>query len=240
MSRMNVLTHNARLKLASLALAALTWFFVKSLTSDSRVIEAVPLEVRVRPELAVLETSVATVRVVVRGTREDVRQLSRDELTAVLDLTRDERLGERTVRLSPRSVRASRRVQVVGVEPSELTVNVDALVERELRVEPQLTGQPPAGLLVERVLIKPDTVRIKGPKTLLNGLPAIPTLPIDVTGRNTSFRERVELSPLGVPEAFAQRHWVEADVRIGPARSDESGPPASVDEPPPRGVQLPP
>jgi hypothetical protein len=58
---------------------------------------------------------------------------------------------------------------------------------------------------------------------------SVGTLPIDVTGRRTSFRERVELAPLAFPEGLAQRHWVEVDVRIGAGHS--------VDNPAGRGVE---
>ena len=226
---MRWLTSNAGLKIVSLMLAMFTWLFVKGITSDSRTIDGVPLEVRTKPGLAVLQTNASTVSVVVRGTREDVRQVSRQDLSAVVDLTRDDRRGLITVKLTPRSVRHSRRVQVSEIDPSEITVNVDEMITRELQVQPQFAGELPAGLAIERVITKPEAVNVKGPKTLLNRMSNVATLPIDVTGRRTSFRERVELTPLQFPEGLAQRHWVEVDVRIGTA--------ASVDTVPGRGVE---
>ena len=70
------------------------------------------------------------------------------------------------------------------------------------------------------------------PKTLLNGMVNITTLPIDVTGRRTSFRERVELTPLAFPEGLAQRHWVEVDVRIGAGHSVDTAPGRGVEQRP--------
>src|ERR1039458_836315 len=93
------------------------------------------------------------------------------------------------------------------------------MIERNLPVQPQFGGELPPNLSVERVITQPETVKVKGPKTLLKGMANIATLPIDVTGRRTSFRERVELTPLALPEGLAQRHWVEVDVRIGAGRS---------------------
>jgi YbbR domain-containing protein len=223
---------HAGLKLASLVLATFTWFFVKGVTSDSRVIEGVPVEVKAKPGLTVLQTSVSTITVTVRGTREDVRLASRQDLSAVADLTHDDRLGPITVRLTPRSVRYSRRVQIADIDPAEVTVNVDEMIERELPVQPQFGGELPPGMAIERVVTQPETVKVKGPKTLLNGMTNITTLPIDVTGRRTSFRERVELTPLAFPEWLAQRHWVEVDVRIGTGRSVDTAPGRGVEERP--------
>ena len=226
---MRWLTSNPGLKIVSLVLAMFTWVFVKGITSDSRTIEGVPLEVRAKPGLAVLQSNVSTVNVVVRGTREDVRQVSRQDLSAVVDLTRDERRGLISIKLTPRVVRHSRRVQVSEVDPSEVVINLDEMITRELPVEPQLTGELASGLAIERVVTKPEVIEAKGPKTSLSKVSKITTLPIDVTGRRTSFRERVELTPLQIPESMAQRHWVEVDVRIGPA--------SSVDITPGRGVE---
>ena len=225
---MRRLTSNAGLKIISLVLAMFTWFFVKGITSDSRTIEGVPLEVKTKSGLAVLQTSASTVSVVVRGTREDVRQVSRQDLSATVDLTRDDRHGLIAVKLPPRVVRHSHRVQVTQVVPPEVTVNVDEMIVRELPVQPQFAGELAPGLAIERVITKPEAVEVKGPKTLLNRLSNVTTLPIDVSGRRTSFRERVELTPLQIPEGLAQRHWVEVDVRIGTA---------SVDTMPGRGVE---
>ena len=229
---MGWISHNAGLKVVSLVLATCAWFFVKGITSDWRPINGVPLEIKAKPGLTVLATSAATVNVTVRGTREDVRQVSRQDLSAVVDLTGYDRLGPITIRLSPSSVRHSRRVQVTEVDPVEVTVNVDEMVERDLPVQPQFGGELPPNLSVERVITQPETVKVKGPKTLLSGMVNITTLPIDVTGRRTSFRERVELTPLALPEELAQRHWVEVDVRIGAGRSVDTAPGRGVEQRP--------
>ena len=226
------LRSNAGLKLIALALAVCTWLFVKGITSDWRTIDGVPLEVRIKSGMTALKTSVSTVNVTVRGTREDVRQVSRQDLSAVVDLTRDPRRGLIAVELTPKDVRHSRRVQVTQIEPAEVTVNVDEIIESELPVQPQFTGELPPGLAIERVITKPDKIVVKGPKTLLNNMSAVATLPIDVTGRRTSFRERVELTPLRLPEELAERRWVEVDVRIAMAASIDTAPSRGVEEKP--------
>ncbi len=229
---MGWLSNNAGLKVASLVLATCAWFFVKRITSDWRTIDGVPLEVKAEPGVTVLQTSAATVSVTVRGTREDVRQVSRQDLSAVVDLTRDDRRGPITVRLSPSSVRHSQHVQVTEVDPAEVTVKVDEMIGRDLPVQPQFGGELPPNLSVERVITQPETVKVKGPKTLLSGMNSIATLPIDVTGRRTSFRERVELAPLAFPEGLAQRHWVEVDVRIGTGHAVDVAPGRGIEQRP--------
>ncbi|HUK81053.1 MAG TPA: CdaR family protein [Verrucomicrobiae bacterium] len=112
------------LKVISLVLAIFTWFFVKAVTSDSRLVEGVPLEIRVRPGMVVASSSAQTVNVTVRGTTEDLRQASRNELYAVLDLTHVDKPDSVAMSITPKSVRAPRRVQVTSVEPSDVLVRV--------------------------------------------------------------------------------------------------------------------
>lgn len=227
---MQWMTGNAGLKVTALVLAAITWFFVKGITSDRRVIQDVPLEIKVKPGLALLRSDPATVGVVVSGTREDVRQVSRQDVSAVLDLSRDDRMGEWTVPLRTRMISAPRRVLVDEVQPARVRVSVDQLVERELRVEAQLTGSLPSGLAIEQVIITPLSVRVKGPKSVLESMSGVATLPIDVTGRRTSFRESVELAPVESLTGESERRWVQADVRIVEGHSVDTVPGAGVQE----------
>ena len=120
----NWLQSSTGLKIISFALAAITWLFVKAVTSDSRLVEGVPLEIRVGPGMAIASTTVKTVNVLVRGTTEDLRQASRNELYAVLDMTHVDKPANVTVPINPRSVRAPRRVQVTSVEPPDVLVRI--------------------------------------------------------------------------------------------------------------------
>jgi len=117
------------LKIVALVLAMFTWFFVKAVTSDSRTVEGVPLEIKVRPGLTVSETSVKTLNVTVRGTTEDLRLASRNELFAVIDLTYEEKVGNVQTAIKPEAIRHPRRVQVVAIEPTNVVVRIEKVVE---------------------------------------------------------------------------------------------------------------
>ena len=119
------LASNTGLKAIALVLAIFVWFFVKAVTSDSRTVEGVPVEVKAGPGMTVTYVSPKTVNVTVRGSTEDLRQASRYELFAVLDLQREEHAGRLQAALSPRDIRHPRRVQVMTVEPTNITVRLE-------------------------------------------------------------------------------------------------------------------
>lgn len=223
---MNWLTTNARLKVTALVLATGTWLFVRGITSETRVVENVPLEIRLKPGLTLVQSCPAAISVTVRGTREDIRQSSRTELSALLDLSKATRTGEWQERISLRAIRHPSHVQVADINPNVVTVRVDEMVERELPVKLMLTGELPAGLNLERTTVIPSTVRVTGPKTTLEPLKFIETLPIDLTGRRVSFRERVGLAPSESGIA-SLRQWVEAEMRVMESGAIDSLPEAS-------------
>jgi YbbR domain-containing protein len=117
------------LKVVAVVIATFTWFFVKAVTSDSRTVEGVPLEVKVKPGMAVGQTSTRTVNVTVRGTTEDLRLASRNELFAVIDLTGEDAVGRVHAPLRPESIRHPRRVQVIAVDPTNVTVRIEKVAE---------------------------------------------------------------------------------------------------------------
>ena len=220
---MRLFGKNLGLKIIAVTLAAMTWFFVKTITSESRTIEGVPLEVRVKPGMSVVQSGTETVTVTLSGTREDVRQVQHGDLRAVLDLTHEGTIGkDLTVWLSPKLIKHPPRVRVVDVVPPQVTVRIDQMIEKELPVQSQMTGEPMAGYGVERVLIHPQSVRMKGLKSQLDRLSGIETLPVDLTGRRASFREWVELAPLDPNAGPKDRRWVEVDVRLAETKPGEA------------------
>ena len=123
------LASESGLKLVALVLAAFTWFFVKAVTSDSRTVEGVPLEIKVRPGMTVAQISAKTVNVTVRGTTEDLRLASRNELFAVVDLSREEATGNVQASIPPDVIRHPRRVQVIAVDPTNVTVRLEMALD---------------------------------------------------------------------------------------------------------------
>jgi YbbR domain-containing protein len=220
---MRWLVHNWGLKLVSLVLATFTWIFVRGITNESRIVQSVPLEIRPRSSLALLSASVSAVNVVVSGTRDDVRQASRTDLSALLDLSRDDRVGEFQVPIPLRSVRHPPRLQVVQVDPAQVLVRVDEMIERDATVVPQFEGDAAGGLAIESFSVKPPQVRVRGPKKVLETVVTLETLPVVLTGRRSSFRERIEVALPDPSVVLPQRRWVEVDVRLGEPKPAENG-----------------
>ena len=123
------LISNNGLKVVALVAASFIWIFVKAVTSDSRTVNGVPLEIKAPPGMTATYAMPRSVNVTVRGTTEDLRQASRYELFAVVDLQHEALSGRVTVPITLRDIRHPPRIQVVAVEPTNAVVRLEKSVE---------------------------------------------------------------------------------------------------------------
>ena len=123
------LISNNGLKVVALVAASFIWIFVKAVTSDSRTVDGVSLEVKAPPGMTATYSMPRSVNVTVRGTTEDLRQASRSELFAVVDLQHEEHTGRVLVPITLRDIRHPRRIIVVAVEPTNAVVRLEKSTE---------------------------------------------------------------------------------------------------------------
>ena len=123
------LISNNGLKVVALVAAIFIWLFVRAVTSGTRTVEGVPVEFKTAPGLTATYAIPRSVSVTVRGTTEDLRQASRYELFAVVDLQQEERIGNTTAPLTVGDVRHPPRIQVVAVEPTSIVVHLKKSAE---------------------------------------------------------------------------------------------------------------
>jgi len=123
------LISNNGLKIVALVAACFIWLFVRAVTSGTRTVEGVPLEFKTEPGLTATYATPRSVNVTVRGTTEDLRQASRYELFAVVNLENATHPGSVRTPLTLRDIRHPPRIQVVAVEPASVVVHLEKSAE---------------------------------------------------------------------------------------------------------------
>ena len=83
-------------------------------------------------------------------------------------------------------------VEVLGVEPSEIEIDIERLQLRTVTVTPTIVGQPAPGFMVGRVVANPPRLTIQGPESRLGPVENIDTAPIPIEGANTNIEASVE------------------------------------------------
>jgi YbbR domain-containing protein len=79
------------------------------------------------------------------------------------------------------------------VDPQEITFTLEPLTEKRVNVLPDLRGSPAYGYELVQTVISPQSVVIRGARSRVQGVAALPTEEIDLTGRTGSFASKVKL-----------------------------------------------
>jgi YbbR domain-containing protein len=207
--------NNGRLKVIAIVLAALAWYIVRGITSHTAVVREVRVNVLLDEGWAVLDRSVEEVDVICRGSQSDIRYLTRDQIRVDVDLRGRSVTGTTEVPLRPQTIKVSGGARAIAVEPPEITLTLDRMGERMVKVRAEFVGNPPEGYELADVSIMPTEVRLQGPQGRLAAVTEVKTVPIDLEGRLKSFSlTRALQPPSELWSARVDPDRVRVDVRI--------------------------
>lgn len=178
---MGLLTKNLGWKLLSLLLAMLLWTVIVR-DPDLATLITAPVHFRGMPEnLEISSEMVSTVQLEVRGPSG---QLTPDNLTnaaVVLDLGNVDRPGDRTYTLEASNVSLPNGVFFSRAMPSQIRIEFERRISREVPVRVQVSTDPPEGYRVERTVVVPESFRVVGPESNVQQLGFVDTDSIDLS-----------------------------------------------------------
>lgn len=195
----NFFTKNIAIKVISLMFAILLWGYVLMTQNPPRVKTVTDVTVSIEGE-----ADLTTRKLTLRGDRaallEDVSvrvrteltsyaDISADDITASINLSRITSTGKHTVRIHAKSSSGD----VVSVSPSEIEVEIDTLTTRNIPIEIHEEGELPEGYWAGDVQLDSATVLLEGPGTdLAKIVKAVGT--IDLTNRTESLNQSIMLA----------------------------------------------
>jgi hypothetical protein len=212
------LVRNAGLKALSVVIAVAVWFALsgerRERTSERSY--HIPLSiVNIPPHTLIASPLPGSVDVRLRGPFTALRQLEPDKLDAVLDL-KDAEKGDRVYRFTQDDVNVPSDVEVIAISPQEIRFVLDTVEEKRLPVAPVVTGKPAAGMRLAEVRAEPDTAVLAGPAGALARMSSVPTAPVPVEGRASSFSMPVAVLAEGPGLRVRQGQIVTVTVRLEP------------------------
>ncbi|HEX3179563.1 MAG TPA: CdaR family protein [Methylomirabilota bacterium] len=211
------LLNNWGLKVLAMAVAAVVWFFVVG-ADRSQIGFAAPIEyVGLEGMRVVLGTPRETADVQLEAARWAAARVTPASVRVRVDVSKLGE-GEHVVQLSTQQVEAPPGVQVVRIWPSAVRLSIAGAAVRTVRVVPQIRGTPAAEHALGRVVVDPQIVQVKGPRTTIEGRTTVETAPIDVSGIRRSITQTVGLLLPESVYATTQR-TVQVTVEIQPEDS---------------------
>ena len=173
--------NNLGLKLISLALAVGLWLAVAR-DPVAEVAVEVPIEFHNIPQnLEISSENIPRAQIRLRGPERVVRRLQPADVYAEIELS-GVQPGERTFDLTAQQIHEPSELEVVQVVPSQLHLNFDTRLTRQVPVQAARCGHVCAGYAIERVVVDPPTITISGPKKHVEAVESAITDPVDVSG----------------------------------------------------------
>jgi YbbR domain-containing protein len=204
-----IFLENWPIKLASLLLAVSLWFYVTS-KGKTEMSLTVPLELRNIPQgMAVVGDVPGTVEARFQGQERALREIAAGKkVTGAVDLSLAKE-GDNVIRISPDDIRKPSGVLVTHLSPYEITVKLDRLVRKTIRLRPVLTGTPAGGYRLGNVSVSPPRITLEGPLGSVGALTALQTMPIDIAGMKESVTVEPRIDYRGKPFKV-----IEQDIHI--------------------------
>jgi hypothetical protein len=124
-----------------------------------------------------------------------------------------------TIRLDPSEVEAQlpkgADVRVLEIRPREITVALDSVVRKDVRIVPLVTVVPESGQVLHGgVSISPTIARLVGPDKNLAGIESVTTIPTEITNVSGTFTRTVPIdtAPLGIVRIVPKQVTVTGDM----------------------------
>jgi len=181
------------LRILALVGALAVWFaasFAKREHQSEKVVDAAVTYNA--PRGFVILDPVQSVKVRLRGPDRAIRSLAPQIVDVVVSVDRAES-GSVEVPISFDQILRPVGISVLAVEPNSLRLRLDRELVREIPVSPRLTGEPAGGVVPLEPRSRPRTVRVAGPQSILSGLVAVRTSPINLDGHAITFSQTVNV-----------------------------------------------
>ncbi len=190
---LKTITENWVLKLLSLVLALILWFFVMGEQKLERSY-AVSLELKnMPPGMMVANEIPSHIEVRIAGPRTLLMNMQTQNIGISVDL-KDLQPGLTTLKRLEERLDLPGPLKVTRVSPSYVDIKLERIRARLVPVEVTVTGEPAAGYRVGKIRVKPEKVMVEGAEGEVGGVETVPTEAVDVTGASADIATVVPLN----------------------------------------------
>lgn len=177
----NLLNKDLPVKIVSGFLGIMLWFVVLNI-NDPYSERKIYVELEVRNENVLQERNLylgnknyrRTVEIVVRGRDSALNALSGADFEAILDFSKVDSANDKSVAIDgPYYLKNDKQIEVVGISPREIPIQLENISSKELPVKLELKGVPKASYRVIRAAIEPEYISINDRESIINDVSEI-------------------------------------------------------------------
>lgn len=209
------------LKLISFCFALFLWYFVVGEDKVDMTI-SIPVEIVNLPaDLTISNQFKRELELTVNGPRGLVRNLSQQHISRPIDLAKAEP-GPMVIKNTSDSISLPRGVRLIRVRPTDIILQMDRQLEKNIPIRASTTGSPPSGFELVSVTLEPSSIPVSGPQTVIGNERSFSTEPIDISGLTQSTRITVALQLTQAIHDLVGEPLVTADIVIQEKKSEKT------------------
>lgn len=177
----------------SLIAASLLWYALAADRNENisvRGMRATLTLVNMPPDLVLTSGVPDTVAVQLRGPLSRALDPAAP-LEMLVDLS-DARPGVLTYTLGESDLTMPAEVELVSVDPTSITLELERLRSRYVPIEPLIEGAPAPGFVVLSSRVLPTQLAVQGPDSRLSALTVIQTTPLSIEGATSTVEATVQ------------------------------------------------
>jgi YbbR domain-containing protein len=184
------------LKLISLTLAIMLWYFVVG-EDQLDITIRVPIEILNLPaNLTISNQYKKDIEVAVRGPRSMIQELRNRIITRPVDLA-SAQPGTIVIKNDENSIPLPKGITVQRLQPTNITLLLDELLQKRFPISPITEGELAPGYVLQRIYLDPDYLEISGPRSILEKGTGLKTyvINLDNLDHSTSLQVHLNLDP---------------------------------------------
>lgn len=213
------------LKVTALLITFGLWYGVSVSSKKGTATLDAQLSFRVSDDTVLMNASRQEVRISVSGNDRLIGDLyGRSDLRVTADLTQTP-TGDRILTLTPQAVSTNlpSGIKLDDVQPSQIAVTLEPLIQKDLPVEAAITGQPAQGYEIYSTTVLPARARLSGPESFMATINSVPTAAVDISGAKSDVAaHQVAISISNPRVTLSNSDVVEVTVAIGERRVERS------------------
>jgi hypothetical protein len=211
---------NLGLRAIALVLSVGLWFFVNAGQRGALAPMRIPVSYRQLPAgLVIVNQRPDFVQIEVRGPRTLLSLLDPDRMLLRLDLS-GVTPGQAVFKIGPEMFNVPRQTDVLRISPSQIVLEIDRIIDRQVPIHVNVQGQPAAGYRVASVKAIPPAATVRGPSRFVYHTDNVQTSPVPVNGARADLEQPASLPPPSERVSVVGPPTVDAMVSISEIIAD--------------------
>ncbi len=159
--------------------------------------QEVPVEfINPNQKMEIVSSSASSVKLLISGARPLINAIKPEQINIKLNLSQSV-VGSNKLSITRENILLPPGIKLKKIEPSELDITLDTLIEKQVPIQPNWVGKLPRGLVMSDAWATPETVQITGGGLALIDMATIFTepIPLDKLSESGTITATLVLNP---------------------------------------------